>query len=229
MAEYIVQVDNITKRYLLGKTTVDALKGVSLQIEKGSLCALVGESGSGKTTTLDLIGGLAKPTEGKIIIGGQDVTTLNDKETSYFRRKNVGFIFQTFNLIEVYTAYENVEYALQLAGTPKTERRDLVLDIMKRIGMEKFINHRPNELSGGQRQRVAIARALVKRPHIVLADEPTANLDSATGQNILSIMKELNAELGSTFIIATHSTEVIKIAKTVFRLSDGKLANTETY
>lgn len=221
--EYVVEVRNISKRYTMGKTYVDALKGVSLSVEKGAFTALVGESGSGKTTTLDLIGGLGKPSGGSILINGEDITKLNDKKLSFFRRRNIGFIFQTFNLIDVYTTYENIAYPLYLLGIPENEKRKMVSDIAEKIGLGKFLNHRPNELSGGQRQRVAIARALVKNPKIVIADEPTANLDSQTGQTILSLMQELNKTLVATFVIATHSAQVVQHSRKVYKLKDGEL------
>lgn len=217
----IVELKDVTKVYHLGKTEVNALKGISLKITQGEFSTLVGESGSGKTTTLDLIGALGKPTTGKIFIAGEDITTFNDTKLSYFRRKNIGFIFQTFNLIEVYTAYENIAHVLHMLGETNVHKR--VCDIMEKIGIEKYLNHRPNELSGGQRQRVAIARALVKSPKIIIADEPTANLDSQTGMTILQIMQKLNEEMGATFIIATHSAQVVQVAKQVHQLKDGLL------
>ena len=223
--ETIVEVVDLKKKYTLGKTIVDALKGISFKINKGAFVSLIGESGSGKTTSLDLIGGLGSPTSGSVIIGGEDITKLNDRQLAYFRRKNIGFIFQTFNLIDVYTTYENIEYALHLANVPKAERKNMVYETLEKIGIEKYMNHRPNELSGGQRQRVAIARALVKKPHIVIADEPTANVDSKTGQSILELMRELNETLGSTFIVATHSKQVMQYSKKVIELRDGELIN----
>lgn len=189
---------------------------------------MVGESGSGKTTTLDIIGALGKPSTGKLYIDGEDITGFNDTRLSYFRRKHIGFIFQTFNLIEVYTAYENIAHSLRLLKMPEKEVRKHVCDIMEKIGLEKFLNHRPNELSGGQRQRVAIARALVKSPKIIIADEPTANLDSETGSNILKLMKQLNKDLGATFVVATHSAQVVQVAQKVFKLKDGVLIDSYT-
>ncbi|NUM35335.1 MAG: ABC transporter ATP-binding protein [Candidatus Brocadiae bacterium] len=227
-SNYVVELKDVTKKYQLGKTEVHALRGVSLAIAKGEFTTLVGESGSGKTTTLDIIGGLGKPSTGKLFIDGEDITVYNDKRLAYFRRKNIGFIFQTFNLIEVYTAYENIAHSLQLLKMPEKEIKKQVYDIMEKIGLGKFINHRPNELSGGQRQRVAIARALVKNPKIIIADEPTANLDSETGANILKLMQQLNKDLGATFIVATHSAQVVQVAKRVFKLRDGALIDSYT-
>lgn len=222
-SDYIVEVHDLIKDYQLGNTVVHALRGIFLKIQRKDFTAVVGPSGSGKSTLLDLIGCLGQPSLGYITINGEDISKYDDDKLSDFRAQNIGFIFQTFNLIEVFSAFENVEYPLLLLKLPKKEREMRVTEILEKVGLREFMKHRPNELSGGQRQRVAIARSLVKRPTFVLADEPTANLDSETGKSILDLMVELNKSLSTTFICATHDRMVMDRADKVFLLKDGKI------
>lgn len=219
-----VQVEAATKDYQLGKTTVPALRGVSLAVESGEFMAVAGPSGSGKSTLLNLIGCLDHPTTGRVLIAGQDVAALGDDALSDLRARTLGFIFQTFNLIPVLSALENVEFPLLMRGGAHggRERARRALD---EVGLAGFERHRPDELSGGQRQRVAVARALVTDPVIVLADEPTANLDSATGESLLALMLEINRRDRTTFIFSTHDARVMERAQRVVHLVDGKLAS----
>ncbi len=227
----LIEIKNATKDYPLGKTTVHALRGVSLTVEKGEFFSIVGPSGSGKTTLLNLIGCIDTPTSGEVIIDGQNIAHLNDRERTNIRLHKVGFVFQTFNLIPVLNVRENVEFPLLLmkdrASLSKQEIKERVEKLIEAVGLKDFIAHKPAELSGGQRQRVAIARALVTRPTIVLADEPTANLDSETGETILSIMRHLNETEQTTFIFSTHNPDVLKYAKRIVRLKDGQIAGEE--
>ncbi len=228
MSDNIVIAHELHKHYKMGKVLVlQALKGVSFSIKRGSFHAFVGESGCGKTTTLNVIGAISRPTSGYVTIDGQDISQLSDRKLSHFRNSYIGFIFQNFNLIDVYTAQENIAYPLHLAGIPRKKRPAMVMDILEKVGMEKYATHRPTELSGGQKQRVAIARALVNKPSLVLADEPTANLDSQTGEKILQLMVELNQKLGTTFIIATHSQRVMQYAQSMTTLQDGSIVSNE--
>lgn len=223
----VVNLENITKTYTLGKTKVEALRGIDLKVYKGEFIAVCGPSGSGKTTLLNLIGCIDKPTGGKIEILSLPVQKMSDTKLSELRAQHIGFIFQTFNLIPVLSAYENVEYPLLLQGVPANERKRRVLKMLEEVGIIEFRHHKPDKLSGGQRQRVAIARALVTQPDIVLADEPTANLDSHTGETIIQIMKTMNKEYGTTFIFSTHDNRILKYAEKIYYLSDGKLKLTE--
>ncbi len=218
-----VRVENAAKDYKLGQTIVPALRGVTLEVEPGEFMAVAGPSGSGKSTLLNLIGCLDHPTSGRVLIAGQDVAALDDNALSDLRARSLGFIFQTFNLIPVLSALENVEFPLLLRGGNHggRERARRALD---EVGLAGFERHRPEELSGGQRQRVAVARALVTDPVIVLADEPTANLDSATGESLLELMLEINRRDGTTFIFSTHDPRVMERAHRVVRLVDGRLA-----
>lgn len=224
----ILKAHTICKKYIMGSVAIDALKDVSFEIQQGQFTSFVGESGCGKSTTLNIISGLAEPTSGHVLIDDQNITTLNDNALSRFRLKNIGFIFQDFNLIDVYTAYENISYPLYLAGVPKKDRKGRIMDMLDKVGMAKLWNHRPTELSGGQKQRVAIARALINNPKIVIADEPTANLDSKTSKVILELMRDLNQKLNTTFIVATHSKEVMQYACTIISLKDGLITNVES-
>jgi len=222
-----VRVENVTKDYALGRTIVPALRGVSLEVEPGELLTVAGPSGSGKSTLLNLIGCLDHPSAGRVLIGDADVATLGDDARSDLRAEKIGFIFQTFNLIPVLSALENVEFPL-LVGRPGRRRKGSVRaraeKALAEVGLTDFARHRPDELSGGQRQRVAIARALVTDPVIVLADEPTANLDSATGDAIVSLMEEINRRDGTTFIFSTHDPRIMARAERVVRLADGRIA-----
>jgi putative ABC transport system ATP-binding protein len=218
----IIEIRGLKKNYPLGKTTVHALRGVDLSIEQGNFMSIVGPSGSGKTTLLNVIGCIDRPTEGTVRVGEQDVTMLSDKAVTDLRLHRIGFIFQTFNLIPVLDALENVEFPLLLMkNQSKAQVRERALRLLKQVGLEEHVHHRPAELSGGQRQRVAIARALVTSPAIVLADEPTANLDSVTGASILDVMREMNEAERTTFIFSTHDANVLKYAREVVKLRDG--------
>jgi putative ABC transport system ATP-binding protein len=222
-----VRVENATKDYQLGRTTVPALRGVSLAVEGGEFITVAGPSGSGKSTLLNLIGCLDHPTSGRVLIGDEDVATLGDDALSDLRAERIGFVFQTFNLIPVLSALENVEFPLLVRAAAgkgaKRTPRDRARKALEDVGLAEFAQHRPDELSGGQRQRVAVARALVTDPVIVLADEPTANLDSATGETIVALMEEINRREGTTFIFSTHDPRVMSRAHRVLRLADGRL------
>jgi putative ABC transport system ATP-binding protein len=217
-----VRVQDVTKDYKLGATTVKALRGVSLDVEPGEFIAVAGPSGSGKSTLLNLMGCLDRPTEGRVLVADQDVAALGDDALSDLRSRTIGFIFQTFNLIPVLSALENVEFPLVLQGGRRNGRAR-AMRALEEVGLAELARHRPDELSGGQRQRVAVARALVTDPVIVLADEPTANLDSATGEAVISLMVDLNRRDGTTFIFSTHDPKVMAHAHRVVRLADGRI------
>lgn len=220
----VVEVEGVRKDYVLGKQTVTALQEVSLTIARGEFMALAGPSGSGKSTLLNLIGCIDTPTAGTIKINGQDVSGKTPDDLADLRLNTLGFVFQTFNLLPVLSAAENVEYPLlQQRSLNKQTRQARVAHYLKVVGLERFADHRPNELSGGQRQRVAIARALATHPSIVLADEPTANLDHKTGEGILQLMRELNHQEGTTFIFSTHDRRVMELADRVVELADGRI------
>ena len=223
-AESVVHVEGVSKEYALGKQTVTALQHVSLTIAKGEFMALAGPSGSGKSTLLNLIGCIDTPSSGRICIEGNDIGGKSPDELADLRLNTLGFVFQTFNLLPVLSARENVEYPLlQKRDVDKNERQKRIEHYLKVVGLESHAHHRPNELSGGQRQRVAIARALATHPKIVLADEPTANLDHKTGEDILRLMKQLNHEEGTTFIFSTHDARVMEMADRVIELADGQI------
>lgn len=221
----IIAIKGLTKDYALGNTTVPALRGIDLAIAKGDLVSVMGPSGSGKTTLLNVIGCIDKATSGSVRIADREITSLPDRQTTDLRLHTLGFIFQTFNLIPVLTALENVEFPLQLQkALARCEIRARAEAFLSDVGLKEYLHHRPSELSGGQRQRVAIARALVTHPAIVLADEPTANLDSATGASILELMKEMNAREQTTFIFSTHDHNILRYARTVINIQDGRIA-----
>ncbi|MCU0842111.1 MAG: ABC transporter ATP-binding protein [Thiobacillaceae bacterium] len=223
-AERVVEVRELSREYALGKQTVTALRDVSLTVFQGEFLALAGPSGSGKSTLLNMIGCIDSPSSGNIRIQGQDVSSRTADELADLRLNTLGFVFQTFNLLPVLSAWENVEYPLlQQKNVNKGQRRERVEHALKAVGLERFAGHRPNELSGGQRQRVAIARALATRPRIILADEPTANLDRKTGEDILKLMRELNQRDGTTFIFSTHDPRVMEMADRVIELTDGQI------
>ena len=217
----MIKVENVRKEYHIGQTVVQALKGVSLEVQGGEFLSIAGPSGSGKTTLLNLIGCLDKPTSGEISIDGEAIGGRDKKQLAYLRREKLGFVFQTFNLIPVLTAFENVSFALSLLGVDGEELGERTNTILREVGLGGMERRLPGELSGGQQQRVAIARALVKEPAIVLADEPTANLDSGTGQEILELMAELNRRHGTTFIFSTHDRMVMDFARRLVLLHDG--------
>jgi putative ABC transport system ATP-binding protein len=219
----IVALENVHKIYPLGETEVKAVNGVSFEIERGDFISIAGPSGSGKSTILNMIGCIDTPTSGTVIIDGQKTSGLADREITGLRHKVIGFIFQSFNLVPVLNVFENVEFPLLLGkeAPGKEERAAYVNFLIEAVGLSDWRSHRPNELSGGQRQRVAIARALVTKPRIVLADEPTANLDSKTGNAIIELMKKINRDLDTTFIFSTHDPSIVNIADHVIRLQDG--------
>jgi len=225
----IIELSDVKKNYPLGKVQVEAVKGVSFRIEKGDFISIAGPSGSGKSTILNMIGLIDTPTAGEVSIEGKPVSGLKDKVLTQLRHDTIGFIFQSFNLVPVLNVYENIEFPLLLGKErmPKAEKKAWIDYLIKEVGLEQWRTHRSNELSGGQRQRVAIARALVCKPAIVLADEPTANLDSATGEQIIELMKKINRELKTTFIFSTHDAKIVDIADHVIRLKDGLV--TENY
>jgi putative ABC transport system ATP-binding protein len=217
----VTKVINATRDFKIGEMETHALRGVNLSIENGEFTALVGPSGSGKTTLLQLIGLLDQPTSGQVFINGKDATRLNRNQRADLRKGTIGFIFQFFALIPTLTAYENVEMPLLLNGTKPAERKARVNEMLEAVGLSDRAHHRPDQLSGGQQQRVAVARALSIRPTVVLADEPTANLDTENGRQVMDIMSKLNKETGTTFVFATHDPRVIKYASRVVTLRDG--------
>jgi putative ABC transport system ATP-binding protein len=219
----VIDAHNVSKIYNKDKIPVYAVNNVHLHIERGEFTALVGPSGSGKTTLLNLIGGLDTPDHGRIEINGTEITSMSPNDLIDFRLKNIGFVFQSFNLIPVLTAKENVEFIMQLQGSSKSERAARIECLFKQIGLADKLNSRPAELSGGQQQRVAVARALASKPQFVLADEPTANLDSKSAANLLDIMALLNKEENMTFIFSTHDSRVIERARRVITLVDGSI------
>jgi len=219
----VIQLENITKIYTIGEVETRALDDVSLTFEEGEFTALVGRSGSGKTTLLQLMGCLDKPNRGVVKIHGRDVTRFNANQRADLRREMIGFIFQFFALVPVLTAYENVELPLLLNGVPAGERHERTLEMLEAVGLADRADHRPDQLSGGEQQRVAIARALGPRPALVLADEPTANLDTANGTQAMEIMQRLNQQTGTAFIFATHDPRVVAFARRVVKLQDGRV------
>ncbi len=219
----IVRLEKVSKIYRQGKMEVRALDSISSTIYKGDFAALCGPSGSGKTTALNLIGGLDYPTKGDIFLETNNLAGLSRMEISHVRRDRIGFVFQAYNLIPVMTAYENAEFVLNLQGVPKKECRDRVMDVLRQVGLEGLENRRPDEMSGGQQQRVAIARAIVTKPAIILADEPTANVDSATADSLLDLMVELNSKSETTFLFSTHDQRVMDRARRIISLHDGRI------
>lgn len=220
----LLELKGVEKIYQQGKIDVRALRGIDLTVEKGEFTTVFGPSGSGKTTLLNMIGCLDKPTKGQIIFDGSRLNDMTKKDLALVRRHNIGFIFQSYNLIPVLTAYENVEFAIRLTDANDKEIREKVMDILESVGLGDMINRRPNELSGGQKQRVAIARALVKEPKLVLADEPTANLDSKTSDEVLEIMVKMNEEHHTTFIFSTHDPQVMDYANRLIEIRDGEIS-----
>ena len=216
----IVEAVNLQKTYMLGKVPVEALRGVNLKVESGDFLAVLGPSGSGKSTLLNLIGALDKPTEGKLLIEGVDVSTLNDNQLAGLRRR-VGFVFQFFNLIPRFTARENVELSMSIADIGRAERRKQAEDLLETVGLKERMNHKPAELSGGEQQRVAIARALANTPRFLLMDEPTGNIDSKTANEIMGLIKRLNEEKGVTIIMVTHDQRLATQAKRAVQMFDG--------
>ncbi len=224
----VVELTSVTKDYRQGTVDVHALRGLNLIVRKGEFIALCGPSGSGKTTALNLIGALDKATSGSVRLEGHDLNMLSRRALSRLRRDRIGFVFQAYNLLPVLTAYENAETVLALQGTSMSERRNRVMKLLAEVGLEGMEDRRPDQLSGGQQQRVAIARAIAANPAVVLADEPTANVDSETAKNLLSIMEKLNREREVTFIFSTHDPRVMEHARRIVRLVDGQVDSDET-
>ncbi|MCK4531026.1 MAG: ABC transporter ATP-binding protein [Candidatus Marinimicrobia bacterium] len=227
MSKSLINIEGLVKRFPMGNREFTALDGVDLNIEQGEFSGLVGPSGSGKTTILNIVGSLDIPSEGKVEVLGNDIATLTPKTAAKLRNKHIGFIFQTYNLLPVYTVYENIELPLLLLGYDKAKREKMIMDALEWVDLVDKRDSRPSQLSGGESQRVAVARAMVKRPEIVLADEPTANLDSKNSFNILSMMENLNKELKTTFLFATHDEKVMKYLRRKVSLVDGKIAKDE--
>ena len=223
----IIRIENLVKKFPIGKGYFTALDGLDLQFSKGEFAGLVGPSGSGKTTLLNIIGSLDVPSSGKAVVLGKSIGTLSAKEAAQLRKENFGFIFQSYNLLAVHTVYENVEFPLLLLNFTSAQRKDLVTDALEWVGLTDKLKSKPPQLSGGECQRVAIARAMVKKPSLVLADEPTANLDAANSHNILKTMETLNRELKTTFLFATHDEKVISYLRRKIFLLDGKVDREE--
>ena len=224
----IVSVRGLTRDYAQGEIIVRALRGVDLDIQAGEFTALMGPSGSGKTTLLNIIGGLDAPTSGQVVVDGTDLSKVSAAARSDLRRNRLGFVFQSYNLIPVLTALENTEFVLSLRGVKAAERRKKCMAVLEQVGLAGMEHRRPNQLSGGQQQRVAVARAIAGDPAVVLADEPTANLDSETGHELIALMKRLNEEQGVTFLFATHDPKVMEAAKRVVRMVDGQISEDVT-
>jgi putative ABC transport system ATP-binding protein len=223
-----VKVVGVEKTYRLGENNVYALKGINLELKKGEFVVFMGPSGSGKTTLLNLIGVLDKPSKGKIYVDGIDLTLLKEKDLTKLRRSTIGFIFQFYNLIPVLSAVENVELPMLIAGLPTKERENRAVELLKMVGLGDRIHHRPDELSGGEQQRVAIVRALANRPSIVLADEPTGDLDSKTGKEVVNALRDLSNREGATVIVVTHDPSIASMASKVFEMRDGVIINERT-
>ncbi|MHA1786462.1 MAG: ABC transporter ATP-binding protein [Candidatus Helarchaeota archaeon] len=219
----VLEVKNVSKKYFLGKNEVNALDGISFDVKEGELISIMGPSGSGKTTLLNLIGALDTPTTGKIIINYKDLSKMNDSQLTKLRLRDVGFVFQFYNLIPVLSAYENVELPLIALGIKKKERKKRIEDIFEKLDLLDRMRHKPEELSGGQQQRVAIARALINKPSIILGDELTGDLDTKTGNEIMKYIKELNKNENQTFIIVTHDTEIAKQTEKILHIKDGRI------
>ncbi len=223
----VLELNNVHKIYNSSEVKVHAVNGISIDFEQGEFTAIVGPSGSGKTTLLNMIGGLDNPTEGQILVDKTNLSTLKSSKLIDFRMKNIGFVFQSYNLIPVLTAKENVEFIMNLQKWPKKERQERTLELLNAVGLGDRINSRPSKLSGGQQQRVAVARALASKPKFILADEPTANLDSKSTETLIEIMETLNKEENITFIFSTHDARVVKRARRVVTIEDGKILTDE--
>jgi putative ABC transport system ATP-binding protein len=222
----LIRLQNISRRYQMGAETVHALREVALEIQRGEYVAIMGPSGSGKSTLMNLIGCLDTPTAGEYELNGTQVGQMNDNQLAEIRNREIGFVFQTFNLLSRSNALHNVELPLIYAGVPAEERRRVALDVLAQVGLADRIHHKPSELSGGQRQRVAVARALVNKPSILLADEPTGNLDSKTGNEIMALFEELSRK-GNTIILVTHEEDIARNARRILRIRDGRIASDE--
>ena len=220
------QTENVEMHFHMGNTIVHALRGVSMDIKEGEFVSIVGTSGSGKSTLLNLVGGLMKPSEGKVYVKGEDLTRMNENQLALFRRRYIGFVFQSFNLVNTLTAVENVELPLVFANVSASERHNRVKTLLTELGLEDRLHHRPAELSGGQQQRVSIARAIINNPEIILADEPTGNLDSKTSQEIMEVLYNLNRK-GQTFLVVTHDMDVAHYGNRIVYLADGRITKIE--
>ena len=225
--EIIIEIKNVTKRFPVGDGEFTALKDINLSFQKGEFSGLVGPSGSGKTTLLNIIGSLDSPTEGDAFVLQKNISKLSHKESALLRNKHIGFIFQVYNLLPVYTVYENVEFALLLQNIPTEKRKKMVMDALEWVGLTSMASKKPDKLSGGEGQRVAIARAMVKNPEIIIADEPSANLDAANTHAILKTMKQINEELGTTFLFSTHDEKVMGYLDRIIHLKDGRVEKDE--
>ncbi|MDG1434388.1 MAG: ABC transporter ATP-binding protein [Saprospiraceae bacterium] len=223
----IISIKNVTKRFPVGEGEFTALKNINLEFQSGEFAGLVGPSGSGKTTLLNIIGSLDSPTEGEALVLGKSISKLSHKESALLRNKHIGFIFQVYNLLPVYTVYENVEFALLLQNIPKVQRQKMVMEALDWVGLASMADKKPDKLSGGEGQRVAIARAIVKKPVIVIADEPSANLDAENTYAILKTMRELNKNLGTTFLFSTHDEKVMGHLDRIIHLRDGAVEEDE--
>ncbi len=221
----LFQARGLRKRYRLGEVTIEALRGLDLDVDRGELVVIAGPSGSGKTSLLNLLGGLDEPDEGSVLFAGAPLRSLTAAERTRMRRRQLGFVFQAFNLLPVLSAFENVEYPLWIDGVPREERRRRAEEALADVGLGDRLRHRPDQLSGGERQRVALARALVHEPLAVLADEPTANLDSRTAESIVDLLARVNAERGTTFLFATHDPAIVDRAPRTIRLADGRVVD----
>jgi putative ABC transport system ATP-binding protein len=225
--EDLIKVYDLVVDYLLGKVVVPALRGINLNIKRGDFISIMGKSGSGKSTLLQVIGGLQRPTKGKVFIGDIDITKLNENSLAIFRRKNIGFVFQSYNLIPTLTAIENVELPMIFFNKNLKERRERAIFLLTKFKLEERINHKPSELSGGEQQRVAIARSLANDPEIILADEPTGNLDSKTGESIMGEFLNINKDFNKTVIVVTHAREVAEYANKIIHIKDGNIESIE--
>lgn len=223
MSDILIELADVWHTYKSGEVEVEALKDVNLVIKRGEFTALAGPSGSGKTTLLNIVSGLDVPTKGNAVLAGKPINNMSGRELSDFRRDHIGFIFQAYNLIPVLTVKENIEYIMLLQGVDEAERAERVAEILDEVGLSGMQDRRPSQLSGGQQQRVAVARAMVSRPDIILADEPTANLDSTTGAGLLDMMLELNSSKGMTFVFSTHERMVMEHARRLITLTDGRI------
>ena len=225
----VIEIKSLTKIYNGGEVKVKAVNGIDIDFKEGEFTAVVGPSGSGKTTFLNMLGGLDRPTSGQVIIGGVDVWSLSSRKLIDFRMNNIGFVFQSYNLIPVLTAGENVEFIMQLQGKPKKERLQRTKELLEAVGIGDRINSRPSKLSGGQQQRVAVARALASKPEFILADEPTANLDSHSTTSLLELMSQMNKKYNTTFIFVTHDQRVMDKARRIVTIEDGKILKDEYF
>jgi putative ABC transport system ATP-binding protein len=225
--DVVVKIEGLNKVYLEGKVEVRAVRDLNLQLRRGEFSVLCGPSGSGKTTLLNMIGALDEPTSGRVILDGLDLAALSRTELSHLRRDRIGFVFQAYNLVPVLTAFENAEFVLALQGVEKKERRQRTMQVLEEVGIADLADRRPDELSGGQQQRVAIARAIAPEPLVILADEPTANVDSVNATGLLDLMERLNLEKNITFLFSTHDQRVISRARRLIRLQDGELVGDE--